>query len=132
MSEHKAVPVQPSALIQGGSRSFASMRDVTQLRTVMARAAMENPVHKLATQALGVMEDTSIPTMPGRPQTVKASSQPKITRGMKAADAKTGKMVTVIKASVGFTKKSKTPVHQVADSKGNAWLAKETDLIPRS
>ena len=49
-------------------------------------------------------------------------------RGAEVRDVKERRKGIIIQASVGYTKKSRTPVHRVADKHGDVWLAKEKNL----
>lgn len=124
-NEHKPESVSPSALIQVGGTNFASMRDSSQLASLEASAPAFHRQVLNAIKGSGKVRDTEVA------ETMFASVKKlsnKITNGVTVKDNVRKTKGIVIQAKAGYTKKSKTPVHRIADRQGNSWLAKETDL----
>lgn len=126
-NDHKADPVSPSALIQVGGTNFSGMRGVDQLRSVEASAPA---FHGAALRSLiknGKVRDDTV--QQERVSNVVVPKSSKLKFGLGAiARTSDGKKVTIIQASAGYTAKSKTPVHKVADRNGRVWLEKESNL----
>jgi len=133
------------------SNTFASMNSVEDLST-MVKMNPAAGLHNAATRTIiahgkvrgdqrRIMEEGEflsepefeIPVMsPPRPQSriVKAQrvNKQKFTRGMEVKDVSVRRRGVIIQCSVGYTKKSRTPVHRVCDSNGDVWLAREDNL----
>lgn len=128
--EHKAEPISSSALIRVGGTNIASMNSVNDLIAVEMTAP---PVHRSYVNALkasGKVKDSDLiasSLASSSAQHVQVKSIKTYSRGSSVVN-KEGKKLTIIEASAGHTKKTKTPVHRVSDRKGNTWLEKETDL----
>lgn len=124
MADHKTVPVSPSALIPLGGKNFSNMRSVQDLRSLQASAS---GMHGAMDPTSRLKKDTEVSSVviPARQQMKTAK---KFANGVIVQDKRMRRKGTIIQASAGHTKKTKTPVHQLADREGNAWLAKESDL----
>ena len=123
--ETKAVPVSPSALIPVGGSNFFNMQNVSDLQSLEAQAP---PFHQAINRAIIASGKAREEDYQPEHVTVR---QPKAipTFGVGAqARTREGKRVTIIQASAGYTKKTRTPVHKVADKRGNVWLEKESNL----
>jgi len=130
--------ISSTSLARLGGTNFFNMRDASQLNSVVASAP---PFHQNVTRALiasgkvmpkdPIVERAILQTMPAT-RTIRAATPRLVfTRGTPVVHTPTGKKLTVIQASVGHTKKTLTPVHRVADKRGNSWDIKETELQPR-
>lgn len=125
--EWKAEPVSASSLIPVGGTNFASMKDASQLRSVQASAP---PMHRQYDRAStgGALEDNEV----GRSalQRVPMNNRVLNNFGLGAAvhDNNKQRRGVIIQASVGTTRKTKTPVHKISDSRGKTWNAKQSDL----
>lgn len=124
----KPVPIDSSALIPLGEKvtNFASMTSVNDLRTMKARAVGHpDPAPHLEDNAVGRSMQERIP-LTRKPKEIPLS------KGVTVYDKLMKKKGVIIKANAGETKKTHTPVHRLADARGDSWLAKSTDLKPIS
>lgn len=129
--EHKAIPVSSSQLIKVGGTdytSFANMNSVNDLASVEMAAPAFHRRYVDALKASGKVRDDTL--IAPRSVAVLPQQAKGFKRGVSVVTTE-GKKVTIIQASAGYTKRSNTPVHRVADKKGNSWLEKETDLTIR-
>lgn len=131
--DFKPEPVSSAALIPVGGTNFYNMQSVEQLQSMEASAPA---FHRSVTRALvasgKVREENIQPEqLRGMDKTERAQRHGRnmsFGTGARVMINETGKKVTIIQASAGHTKKTKVPVHKVADTKGNVWLEKETAL----
>lgn len=79
--------------------------EISEDEAIIRRAAVENQSRQLVTD--------------------KKNVKSMFARGMNVWDEKFGKKVTILRVNAGVTKKSKTPCHLVADSRGHTWIQKE-------
>lgn len=123
------IRVGRSSLIPVGGRNFYNMHAVEDLDTLERDPAAN--WHRGLMQGLkasGKVRDDSVMEEATRVRVVPDHRNRKISRGANVKDRKTRRKGIIIAAAVGYTKKSKTPVHRVADKNGNSWLAKQSDL----
>src|SRR4051812_42131814 len=119
--EWKAVQCTPNSLIQlNGVTNFASMRSAQELSTLEATAPAFHHRVLSALKAGGKVraEENIQPqrSYETRGQVIKASFR----QGASVKDTKEKRKGVVIQAAAGYTKKSHTPVHRIADNKGNS------------
>ena len=126
--ETKPVPVPSSSLIPVGGTNFSSMNDISQLQSVEAQAPAWHSSTIARLKAAGKIREETI--QPEQFKQAVSVQQSKVTTFGTGARVMTseGKKVTIIQASAGYTKKTKTPVHRVANKAGKTWLEKETNL----
>jgi hypothetical protein len=120
-NDFKPVPVPASALIPVGGTNFANMNDIRELRSLeeSAPAFHRNITRSLVAAGKVRENNVELEQLHNRPSKFGLGAIVK---------NKMGKQVTIIQVSAGHTKKTNTPVHKVADKKGNVWLEKESDL----
>lgn len=128
MADWKPEHVSSSSLIQLEGTNFQNMHSVDDLRSIQAGASS---VHRAwdAPVTGGKVSDGYDPpprrvnfVSPVRIKTMIFSS------GAKVQDNKKDKKGVIIQMNAGYTQRTHTPVHRVADKQGNSWLAKQTDL----
>lgn len=136
MPDHKPESVSSSSLIKVGGSNFFNMSDASQIDTLKAAAP---PFHDAISRALTASGTARVPdpVVAAAERIVKSETKRDIrgstnqfTKGTPVRNRE-GRKLTIIKASVGETKKTRTNVHKVVDKEGNTWLEKETDLTLR-
>lgn len=122
-------PVSRSSLIPIQNKCFYNMQDASELD------AMEHDPgaawHRRALDGLkaqGKVRDDSVLEESSGVRVIRDPKNKHFRTGSQVVDNDKQKKGIIIAASVGYTKKRKTPVHRVADKRGKTWLAKETDL----
>ena len=122
----KAEKVSSSALIPVGGTNFASMNDASQIDTLRMTAPGIHHSLDRAIKASGKhIEELAVPQQERILLPVKRKASFGV--GTRVINAK-GRKLTIIQANAGYTKKTRTPVHKLADTNGNIYLEKETDL----
>jgi hypothetical protein len=127
-NEFKAEPVSPSALIKVGGTNFASMTDASAIDTMRASAPAFHSNVDHALRASGKVRDEGFETKQTFVTRQHGKTAKMFKTGAPVIHVETGKKLTIIHASVGFTRKSRTPVHKCADKNGNVWDIKESKL----
>ena len=128
MADTKPEPAPSSALIKVGGTNFASMTDASQIDSLKASApSWHNNITEVLKATGKVRPEDPVVAMAQRGYVPKKEVM-KFRTGAPVLHLATGKKLTIIHASVGHTKKTKTPVHRVADRNGNVWDIKETLL----
>jgi hypothetical protein len=133
MAEGKPIPVRPGEstnLIQVGGTNFASMNSVEALNSMEASAPSWHRATMDRLKAAGKVREENIQPEQFEQRQSQVMLRDSIKTFGQGAIVKNaeGKKLTIIKASAGYTKKTRTPVHKVADKAGNVWLEKETNL----
>ena len=115
--------VSPGSLIQGGSRSLSKVDP----RSLQASAPAW---HEAALNALIRNGRAVPPQQQSREEVVGDIVVPRkrFEVGARVMHRESGKRLTIIKANAGYTNKSHTPAHRVADREGNTWVVPETKL----
>ena len=127
MAEHSAVPVSPSSLIKPGGTNFSSMQSLDDLHRAESKAPDFHRRTLDALKATGKVRDDGTQQRSAMPSSVTPTKPRGFKIGVRVMN-KAGKKLTIIQAQAGYTKKTKTPVHRVADRQGESWLERETDL----
>jgi|HubBroStandDraft_2_1064218.scaffolds.fasta_scaffold257881_2 hypothetical protein len=122
-------PISSSRLVKVGGNNFANMRDASQIDTLKAAAPAFHGNIDHALKASGTVRapDPVVEAAMYRTQQQKREILG-FTKGAPVKHLETGKKLTILQASVGHTKKTRTPVHKVVDKEGNVWLEKESKL----
>jgi hypothetical protein len=128
-NDWKAEHVEPSAILPPASKSIARYNDVNDLN----RAQNSAPgFHRRLLDAMKASGKVRSPHEEDfQQERVTIHRDPRATRierGSEVRDTKTGRKGIVIRANAGYTKKSHTPVHEIADRNGNSWLQKTKHL----
>lgn len=122
----KAEKVSASELIPVGGTNFASMTDASQIDSMRMTAPGEHRFLDNAIKAQGKHKaELAVPHQ----ERIIIPPQRKLAFGVGSRVVnQSGKKLTIIQANAGYTKKSKTPVHKLADKSGNIYIEKQTDL----
>lgn len=122
--------VSSSSLIPINGSNFYNMRGVQDLQSLEGSAPAFHRRMLEALKASGKVRDDgthqeveSIPSHASAPRRRKG-----IGNGARVMDLKRGIKVTIIHANAGHTKKSKTPVHRVANRDGETWFLREDEM----
>lgn len=127
MSEYKgSVRCEASSLIPVGGNNFYSMRDVSQLNALESSAPAFHRAVVNGLKASGKVRGEDVVEA----ATVIRDPRPKkkFGTGAKVRDKEKRCKGIIIQANAGYTRKTNIPVHRVADSNGNSWLAKQSNL----
>ena len=135
-TEWKPDPVSASSLIQVGkdNSNYRSLANITSMDQLLSIEASAPSFHTSAMRALETAakmrqrnsNDEETQQIVSRHH-IQREPKAEFGRGAKVVN-KEGKRLTIIYANAGVTRKSKTPVHKVADRKGNTWLEKQSNL----
>lgn len=128
-NEWKAVPVSSSELIRLGGTNFFNMQSVQDLQTVESTAPAFHTRVLNALKASGKVRDDGThydATLPIHAPINRQMNN--FGRGARVYDRTKSVKCTIIHANAGYTRKTRTPVHRVADRSGDTWLAKESEL----
>lgn len=127
----KAERVAPSAILPPAKSSIMAMDSVNDLNAAESSAPGFHRRVLDALKASGKVKSPHAEDFEER-EPVSIHRDPirtaRIERGSDVRDIKTKRRGIVIKACAGYTKRSHTPVHRIADRHGDTWLAKSTDL----
>jgi hypothetical protein len=129
MADHKPESVSPSSLIKVGGTNFFSMTDASGIDTMRASAPGFHSAIDRALKASGKVRGADpVVELAKREMFTQPKRQVQgFVKGAPVKDQK-GRRLTIIHASVGYTKKTQTPVHEVVDKDGDRWLEKESNL----
>ncbi len=127
--EWKAERVDSSSLIQVGGTNFFNMRGVQELQSLEASAPALHRRMLAALKASGKVRDDGTHETEYLPSHASAQrSKIGFGNGARVFDLKRRVKVTIIYAKAGYTKKTKTPVHRVANRDGESWLVRQDEI----
>jgi hypothetical protein len=129
-NDWKPERVDSGWLIPGAKNSFSQASSVADIQMMEAEAP---PDHRVFTDAIVASGKVRAPVQREevdlvRPQKVKPKVFARGARVTAISGKGRGKKLTIIKANVGETNKTHTPVHRVADEDGNVWLEVESKI----